>query len=74
MDTDDDELAEQLMARAGALLEDASAVALLKGEQSLPERIARVRRAVSVAAAVTHAAASLAGDGEDHAAACQRRT
>lgn len=74
MDTDDDELAEQLMAQAAALLEDASAVALLKGEQSLPERIVRVRRAVSVAAALTNAAASLAGDGEDCSAACQRRT
>jgi len=74
MDTDDVELAEQLMARAGALLEDASADALLKGEQNLPERIARVRRAVSAAQALTHAAASLAGDGEDCSAACQCRT
>jgi phage I-like protein len=74
MDTDDVELAEQLMARAGALLEDASAIALLTSKQTLPERIVRVRRAVSVVAALTNAAASLASDEEDRSAACQRRT
>lgn len=64
MDTTDDELAEQLMARVAALLEDASATALIMSEHSLPDRIEHVRRAIRAAQVLVDAAATLTDDRE----------
>ena len=57
---EDSELIEHLLARAGALLEDAAAMALLQGERSVAERIAFVQDAARNVTSLANAADAVA--------------
>lgn len=56
MDADDEELVERLLALIGAMLEDASAVALLRGERSVEERVNEIARVLAVVIKLCEAA------------------
>lgn len=59
MDTNDEDLVEQLLARVGALLEDASAVAVLQEQASVSQRVSSVVVAIDQARRLADAAAIL---------------
>lgn len=63
MDTSDEDLVEQLLARVAALLEDASAVAVLQGHGSVPQRVTSVAAAIDQARLLAGAAATLSQPG-----------
>jgi Mg-chelatase subunit ChlI len=59
MNPEDEELVERLLARIGTILEDASAIALLKEDRPVTARVAAVARAVSDADKLCDAAAAI---------------
>ncbi|QNE32455.1 hypothetical protein F1C10_11210 [Sphingomonas sp. NBWT7] len=63
MDTNDEDLVELLLARVGALLEDASAVAVLQEQASVSQRVTSVAAAIDQARLLAEAAATLSQPG-----------
>ncbi|WP_085809901.1 hypothetical protein [Sphingomonas sp. TZW2008] len=63
MNANDEDLVEQLLARVAALLEDASAVAVLQGQGTVSERVTSVAAAIDQARRLAEAAATLSQPG-----------